>query len=160
MAVLDIDEIGARPPRHARRANIILDQSTQLVVREDLPIVSHPKPGSRIGCRYATRGSLLAWECGLQKRPEWVSLEANDHVGAGAELLLVGVAEDLAKLQQVGFGMVGNQESIGIGAAVGPNGHRFTAANKLGPAQAEPLPAPAYRSVICPSVVPSDPSMG
>ena len=68
-------------------------------------------------------------------------LEADDEVVGGAVALLVLGDEGFAEPGEAGLVGLVDDELVGVGAAVGPDGHGFAAEDELGAALAEALPA-------------------
>jgi len=83
---------------------------------------------------------------GLQKAARVCELKADDQiVGLAPALagLLVRPHEDFAKLRQVLFVLLNDDELVRIRATIRADGHRLAAKNQFRPALAEPLPTAA-----------------
>ena len=127
VAMFDVDEVSADVPRDFRGTDIVLDKLLDLGIGPDLIVAGDleflVKNGVTIG--YARLHSeFIVW---LAEAAGMRELKSDDEILGVCKSFTMGAYEGFAQFCQAGFVRFGDDELVGIGAAVRADGHGFAA---------------------------------
>ena len=144
MAVLDIDEVSPAGTGDFGGAHVASNELLHVVVGEDLVVRRHIKFLVQQGVSESHTGFPFLFVVRAAEATRVRELKTDDKVVGGSPLGQVLSLENVDEFRDAALVLFVEDELIGVGAPIGADGHGFGAADELGAARTEALPAPFH----------------
>ena len=155
MAVLDIDEVSPAGTGDFGGAHVASNELLHVVVGEDLVVRRHTEFLVQQGVAESHARFPFLFVLRAAEAPRVRELKTDDKVVGGSPLGKVLGLEDVDEFRDLPLVLLVEDELIGVGTPIGTDGHGFGAADELGAARTEALPATFHlgrRSARCRAV--------